>query len=54
MRFDKRRVSMYLLVLGMVALVVGIATDNTVFSWAAVVLVLLSLALGGRWLRRRR
>lgn len=54
MKFDKRRASGYLLMLGMVALVVGMATDNTAFSWAAVVLVLLSLILGGRWLRPRR
>lgn len=53
MNFDKRKASGYLLILGMVALVVGVTTDNTVFSWAAVILVLLSLLLGGRWLRPR-
>lgn len=54
MKFDKRRVSGYLLMLGMVALVVGMATDNTLFSWAAAALVLISLIVGGRWLRPRR
>lgn len=54
MRFDKRRVSGYLLIFGMVSLLVGIATDNTTFSWVAVVLILLSLILGGRWLRPRK
>ena len=54
MKFDKRKASGFLLILGMAALVVGIVTDNTAFSWAAVVLVLLSLILGGRWLRPRR
>lgn len=42
------------LILGMLCLAVGIAIDNAAFSWAAVVFVLLSLALGGRWLRPRR
>ncbi len=54
MRTTKQKVSGVLLLLGMVLLVVGMSTDNTAFSWAAVVCVLLSLLLGGRWLRRRR
>lgn len=54
MKINKRKVSGYLLILGMVFLVIGFISDNTIFSWAAVVLVLLSLALGGRWLRPRR
>jgi membrane protein implicated in regulation of membrane protease activity len=54
MKFNKRRASNIFLVLGIVFLAVGIATNNTAFSWAAVVFVVLSLLLGGRWLRPRR
>jgi hypothetical protein len=51
---NKRRASGAFLILGMIFLVIGIAADNTAFSWAAIVFVLLSLVLGGRWLRGRR
>jgi hypothetical protein len=29
------------------------ATDNTIFSWAAVAFIFISLVLGGRWMRPR-
>lgn len=51
---NKRKTSAAFLILGMVFLVIGLATDNTAFTWAAIVFVLLSLILGGRWLRPRR
>ncbi len=54
MNFNKRRVSAYLLILGMALLVIGITTDNTVFTWASIGFVLASLILGGRWLRPRK
>lgn len=54
MKLNKRRSSGIFLMLGIVFLVIGIATDNTSFSWVAVVFILLSLILGGRWFRRRR
>ena len=54
MNFNKRKVSGYLLLLGMVFLVIGITTDNTVFSWVSVGFLLISLLLGGRWLRPRK
>ncbi len=54
MKFNKRRTSTIFLVLGIVFLAIGFATNNTSFSWAAVIFVLLSLVLGGRWLRPRR
>lgn len=49
-----KRASMAFLILGMVFLTIGISTDNTVFSWAAIAFVLISLLLGGRWLRPRK
>jgi uncharacterized membrane protein YqgA involved in biofilm formation len=54
MKFNKRISATIFLLLGIVFLAIGIATNNTSFSWAAVVFVLLSLVLGGRWLRSRR
>jgi hypothetical protein len=51
---NKRKASGAFLILGMILLVIGISTDNTIFSWAAIVFVLLSLILGGRWMRPRK
>lgn len=49
-----KQASMAFLILGIVFLTIGISTDNTIFSWAAVAFVLISLVLGGRWMRPRR
>lgn len=49
----KRNTSSVFLILGMAFLAIGIATDNTAFSWAATVFVLISLIAGGRWLKPR-
>ena len=54
MKINKRKTSGIFLILGMAFLVIGLATDNTTFTWVAIVFVLLSLLLGGRWLRPRR
>lgn len=54
MKTDKRKASAAFLILGMTFLVIGITTNNTAFSWAAVAFVMLSLILGGRWMRPRR
>lgn len=54
MKPNKRNISGASLILGMVFLMLGLATDNTIFTWAAIVFVLISLVLGGRWLRPRR
>lgn len=54
MKINKRRTSGIFLILGMTFLVIGLATDNTNFTWVAIVFVLLSLVLGGRWLRPRK
>jgi hypothetical protein len=49
-----KRFSTIFLVLGMTFLAIGIATDQTVFSWVAIAFILISLITGGRWLRKRR
>jgi len=54
MKLNKRKVSSVFLILGMTFLIIGFTTGNTVFSWVAIVFVLLSLLMGGRWLRPRR
>jgi hypothetical protein len=49
-----KRYSMLFLVLGLAFLAIGIATDQTAFSWIAIGFVLVSLLTGGKWLRPRR
>jgi len=43
-----------LLLLGMLLLVVAFGTHNTIFSWAAIILVVFALILNGRWARSKR
>ena len=45
---------MVFLILGMAFLAIGLVTDNTAFSVAAIAFVVLSLVLGGRWMRPRK
>jgi len=54
MKPNKRRTSAILLFLGLALLAIGFATDNTSFTWVAIIFIFLSLVLGGRWLRPRR
>ena len=49
-----KRYSPIFLILGIAFLAIGIATNQTAFSWIAVVFVLISLISGGRWLRHRK
>ena len=51
---NKRKASMAFLILGMVFLVLGLSSDNTIFTWAAITFIVVSLVLGGRWMRPRR
>jgi multisubunit Na+/H+ antiporter MnhF subunit len=50
----RKRLSGISLLLGMAFLAIGLVTDQTTFTWIAIVLVLVSLISGGRWLRPRR
>jgi hypothetical protein len=50
----KRKIAGYALLLSMLALAIGITANNVFFTWASIVLVLISLALGGRWKRLKR
>jgi hypothetical protein len=54
MKTNRRYISSVFLVLGMAFLAVGISTDNTSFSWAAIGFIVISLIAGGRWMRPRR
>jgi hypothetical protein len=51
---NKKQGSTIFLLLGMASLLIGLGTDNTLFSYAAIVFILISLILGGRWLRPRK
>jgi hypothetical protein len=51
---SRNRSSMIFLILGIVFLTIGLATDQTAFTWIAVAFVVISLAAGGKWLRRRK
>ena len=50
----RKRSSTVFLVLGLAFLAIGIATDQTAFSWIAIAFVLISLISGGEWLRPRK
>jgi len=50
----RKRSSTVFLVLGLAFLAIGIATDQTAFSWIAVAFIVISLVSGGRWLRPRK
>ncbi len=54
MKIDRRKLSGYLLILGMVFLTLGLSTKITAFSWAAVICLMVSLVAGGRWMKPRR
>jgi hypothetical protein len=54
MNQNKRLASNVFLILGMAFFAVGLGTDNTAFTWAAIAFIILSLVLGGRWLRPRK
>jgi len=54
MQQNKRRPSGVFLILGLAFLVIGLATDNTAFSWIAVVFVIISIITSGRWMRSRK
>ncbi|RIK30292.1 MAG: hypothetical protein DCC56_08125 [Anaerolineae bacterium] len=51
---NRKNSSLAFLVLGLAFLTIGLATDNTAFSWIAIAFVVLSLVMGGRWMRPRK
>ena len=50
----RKRASMIFLILGMAFLAVGLATDQTAFTWISIAFIVISLVAGGRWLRPRK
>lgn len=54
MKSRLRTLSPILLLIGILLLAIAMYTDNTSYSWASAILILLSLLAGGRWLRPRR
>jgi len=49
----KRSASIFL-ILGLVFLTIGLATDQKAFTWIAIAFVLVALISGGKWLRPRK
>ena len=54
MKQNKRKVSGVFLIIGMTFFAIGLYTDNTAFTWAAIAFIIVSLVLGGRWMRPRK
>jgi len=54
MKANKRKTSQIFLILGMALFAIGLSTDNTSFTWVAIAFIVISLVLGGRWMRPRR
>ncbi|MBI3175832.1 MAG: hypothetical protein HYZ25_19085 [Chloroflexi bacterium] len=54
MKTRLRTLSPILLLIGIILLAIGMYTNNTAYSWASAVLILLSLFTGGRWMRPRK
>lgn len=54
MKMNRRNISTVFLILGIIFLAIGISTDNTSFSWAAIAFILISLVAGGQWMRPRK
>jgi len=50
----RKRSSPVFLILGIAFLAIGLATDQTAFTWIAIVFVLISLVTGGKWLKPRK
>jgi hypothetical protein len=50
----RKRSSTVFLILGLAFLTIGLATDQTAFTWIAIAFVLVSLIMGGKWLRPRK
>jgi len=50
----RKRLSSIFLMLGLAFLAIGIATDQTTFTWIAIAFVLIALIAGGKWLRPRK
>jgi len=51
MKPNRRTPAGVFLILGLAFLTIGIATDNTAFTWIAIVFVLIALLVNSRWFR---
>jgi len=50
----RKRAYPVFLILGMAFLAIGLATDQTVFTWIAIAFLMISLVTGGKWMRPRK
>jgi hypothetical protein len=51
MKQNRRTAVGVFLILGLTFVTIGIATDNTAFTWIAIVFVLIALLTNSRWFR---
>jgi len=51
---NNRRRSSIFLILGLTFLVIGFSAENTAFSWVAIAFLVISLVLGGKWIKPRK
>jgi hypothetical protein len=49
----RKRSSPVFLILGLIFLTIGLATDQRAFTWITIVFVLVSLISGGKWLKNK-
>jgi hypothetical protein len=50
----RKRSSTVFLILGIAFLAIGLATDQTTFTWIAIAFIVISLVARGRWLGPRK
>lgn len=53
-QLQRKQISMVFLILALVFLAIGLATDQTAFTWIAIAFELISLVTRGKWLRPRK
>jgi hypothetical protein len=51
--FKLRTLSPIFLILGLIFFVIGLYSNNDLFTWIAIGLIVISLLVGGKWLRRK-
>lgn len=51
MKIKNRKITRAFLILGMVFLTIGLATDNDTFSIAAIIFVVISMVTSGQWVK---
>jgi hypothetical protein len=51
--FNAQKASPIFLILGLIFFVIGLSSNQNIFTLIAIVLLLISLVTGGKWLRKK-